>query len=398
MEGRRLGNPLEKQGVQSAIASVIAIVIGMLAGLIILFISNPTQALTGFAAITTGGLADRKQLGQVLYYATPLIMTGLSVGFAKRTGLFTIGGPGQFIMGAYAAVFVGVRMTFLPPMVHCLVALLAAMLVGGIWGAVPGFLKAYCNINEVIACIMMNYIGMSMSNLLIRKTIFDVAKNQSLRPAASAVLPKLGFDKVFVAQTGTPSSVNAGILIAILMAVLVWIILEKTKFGFELKACGFNRNAAKYAGINEKKNILSAMIIAGALCGLGGALLYLAGAGTGIKVVDELAIEGFNGIPVALLGMSNPLAIIFTGLLMSYLKVGGLAMQLYGFVPQIIDIITSVIIYFAAFVLFFSQIIKKLVKSREENANAEGTPPPPTAPTIQTGTPSVSGSEGGDAQ
>lgn len=390
MEGKRLKNPLERQGVQSGIASVIAIAIGMLVGLIILFISNPSQALSGFAAITTGGLSDMKQLGQVFYYATPLIMTGLSVGFAKKTGLFNIGGPGQFIMGGYAAVFVGVRFTFLPPVLHCLVALLAAVLVGGLWGAVPGFLKAYCNINEVIACIMMNYIGMSMSNLLIRKTIFDVAKNQSLRPAASAVLPKLGFDKIFVAGA-TPSSVNSGIIIAILMGILVWVILEKTKFGFELKACGYNRDAAKYAGVNEKKNIMLAMIIAGALCGLGGALLYLAGAGTGIPVLDVLASQGFNGIPVALLGMSNPIAIIFTGIFMSYLQVGGLAMQNYGFVTQIVDIMTSVIIYFAAFVLFFSQIIKRMVKTKEENANASA-PPPPTklgsAPTI----------EGGDAQ
>lgn len=395
MEGKRLKNPLEKQGFQSAAASVIAILIGMLVGLVILFISNPTKAVSGFVAIATGALGDMKQVGQVLYYATPLIMTGLSVGFAKKTGLFNIGGPGQFIMGAFAAVFVGVRFTFLPPALHCLVALLAAALVGGIWGAVPGFLKAYCNINEVIACIMMNYIGMYTANLFIRRTIFDSAKNQSMRPAASAVLPKLGFDQIFVADTGTPSSVNAGILIAILMGIVVWIILEKTKFGFELKACGFNRNAAKYAGINERKNIVLAMVIAGALCGLGGALMYLAGAGTGIKVVDELAAEGFNGIPVALLGMANPIAIIFTGIFMSYLKVGGLAMQLYGFVPQIIDIITSVIIYFAAFVLFFSQIIKKLVKAKEDNANAEGGTAPP--PTTKLESQPVSKPEGGDA-
>lgn len=394
MEGKRLKNPLERQGVQSGIASAIAIIIGMLVGLVILFIANPGKAVSGFVAIATGALSDMKQVGQVLYYATPLIMTGLSVGFAKKTGLFNIGGPGQFIMGAFAAVFVGVRFTFLPPVVHCLVALLAAVLVGGIWGAVPGFLKAYCNINEVIACIMMNYIGMSAANLLIRRTVFDSAKNQSLRPAASAVLPKLGFDKIFVADTGTPSSVNAGILIAILMGILVWIILEKTKFGFELKACGYNRDAAKYAGINEKRNIVMAMVIAGALAGLGGALLYLAGAGTGIKVIDELAAEGFNGIPVALLGMSNPLAIVFTGIFMSYLKVGGLAMQLYGFVPQIIDIITSVIIYFAAFVLFFSQIIKRLVKTKENNANAEGGASPP--PKLES-TP-VSAPEGGEGK
>lgn len=386
MEGKRLKNPLEKQGVQSAIASIIAIVIGMLVGLAILLISNPSNAMTGFWAIATGGIADRKQMGQVLYYATPLIMTGLSVGFAKRTGLFNIGGPGQFIMGAYAAVFVGVRWTFLPTFLHPVAALLAAVLVGGIWGSVPGILKAYYNINEVISCIMMNYIGMSMSNLLIRRTVFDVKTNLSLRPAASAVLPKLGFDKIFVAGA-TPSSVNAGIIIAILMGILIWVILEKTKFGFELKACGYNRDAAKYAGINERKNIMFAMIISGSLCGLGGALHYLAGAGTGIPVVDILAVQGFNGIPVALLGMANPIAIIFTGIFMAYLTVGGLAMQLYGFVSQVVEIITSVIVYFAAFVLFFSQIIKRFVKSNEGNANAA---PPKVKP--------ASMPEGGDAQ
>ncbi|HWS42369.1 MAG TPA: ABC transporter permease [Pseudoflavonifractor sp.] len=394
MEGKRLKNPLEKQGIQSALASIIAIIIGMLVGFIILLVSNPGKALSGFVAIATGGFSDMKQVGQVLYYATPLIMTGLSVGFAKKTGLFNIGGPGQFIMGAFAAVYVGVRWTFLPAGLHCLVALLAAVLVGGLWGAVPGILKAYYNINEVIACIMMNYIGMSMSNLLIRRTVFDVKTNLSLRPAASAVLPKLGFDKIFVAGA-TPSSVNSGILIAILMGILVWVVLEKTKFGFELKACGYNRDAAKYAGINEKKNIMLSMIIAGALCGLGGALLYLAGAGTGIPVLDVLAVQGFNGIPVALLGMSNPIAIIFTGIFMSYLTVGGLAMQLYGFVSQIVDIITSVIIYFAAFALFFSQIIAKMVKGKQEkNANAA----PPAPPGLKLETKPVSVPEGGDAQ
>ncbi len=386
MQGKRLKNPLEKQGVQNAIAAIIAIAIGMLVGLIILLISNPSNALTGFWAIATGGLSDRKQMGQVLYYATPLIMTGLSVGFAKKTGLFNIGASGQFIMGAYAAVYVGVRWTFLPGFLHPVVAMLAAVLVGGLWGLIPGILKAYYNINEVIACIMMNYIGMSMSNLLIRRTVFDVKTNLSLRPAASAVLPKLGLDKIFVAGA-TPSSVNSGIFIAILMGILIWVVLEKTKFGFELKACGYNRDAAKYAGINERKNIVLSMVIAGALSGLGGALHYLAGAGTGIPVLDVLASQGFNGIPVALLGMANPIAIIFTGIFMSYLTVGGLAMQLYGFVSQVVEIITAVIVYFAAFVLFFSQIIRRFVKTKEVNANA-------ALPNV---TPS-SGAEGGDAQ
>lgn len=203
------GNPLAKRGVQNAIASIIAILIGMLVGLIIMFITNPSRALPGFFSILTGGIftaqgINMKNIGQVLYYATPLIMTGLSVGFAKKTGLFNIGGPGQFIVGAFAAVFVGVRFTFLPPVVHCIVAIVAAALAGALWGVVPGVLKAYCNINEVISCIMMNYIGMSMSNLLIRKFIFDRAKNQSLRPVDSAVLSKLGFDKILLETVHPP--------------------------------------------------------------------------------------------------------------------------------------------------------------------------------------------------
>lgn len=374
MKRKRHKNLLEAQGFQSAAASVIAILIGMLVGFLILLVSNPGKALPGFIAILTGGASSMKNLGQVLYYATPIIMTGLSVGFAKKTGLFNIGGPGQFVVGGFAAVYVGVKFTFLPGGIHCIVAILAALLAGALWGTVPGLLKAYCNINEVISCIMMNYIGMSTVNLLVRQTILDRAKNQSFQPAATAILPKLGFDKIFVSGA-TPSSVNSGIIIAAVMGVLVWIVLNKTKFGFELKACGYNRDAAKYAGINERRSIVLAMVISGALAGLGGALMYLAGAGTGIMVVDVLAPEGFNGIPVALLGMCNPIATIFTGILVSYLTVGGLSMQTYGFVPQIIDIITAVIIYFAAFVLFFSLIIKKASKGRGTTAN--DTPPSP---------------------
>lgn len=353
------GTLLERQGFRSALASVMAIVIGMLVGLVILLCSNPANAVSGFLAIATGGLKNPKNMGQVLYYATPIIMTGLSVGFAKKTGLFNIGASGQFIMGAFAAVYVGVRWNFLPAGIHCVVAILAAAVMGALWGCVPGLLKAYCNINEVIACIMMNYIGMSTTNLLVRRLVFDRAKNQSLQPAASAILPKLGFDKIFV-DGGAPSSANAGFVIAVILGIVVWVVLEKTKLGFELKACGYNRDAAKYAGINDKKNILLAMFFAGGLSGIGGALSYLSGSGTGIPVLDVLAAEGFNGIPVALLGMSNPIAIIFTGTFMAYLTQGGLSMQSFGFPTQIVDIISAVIIYFAAFALFFSQLIGKI--------------------------------------
>ncbi|MDR2751407.1 MAG: ABC transporter permease [Clostridiales bacterium] len=340
----------------SLVASLMAIVAGLAAGFLVLLASNPGQALGGFSAIIGGGFENGKSLGQVLYFATPIIMTGLSVAFASRTGLFNIGASGQFIVGAYAAIVVGVKCSFLPATwVFCL---LAAMVAGALWGSIPGLLKAYFNVNEVISCIMMNYIGMYLVNYAITLTVFDSLKNQSMRVANSANMPKLGMDLLF-RDGASVSSANSGIFVAILFAVVIYILLEKTKFGFELKACGFNREAARYAGINEKTSIVMSMIIAGALAGVGGALLYLAGSGKGIDVVDVLAAEGFNGIPVALLALNNPVGVIFAGLFVSYLTVGGFNMQLYSFAPQVIEIIIAIIIYFSAFALVFKGLISK---------------------------------------
>jgi simple sugar transport system permease protein len=184
-----------------------------------------------------------------------------------------------------------------------------------------------------------------------------------MRVADKANLPKMGMDLVF--RDGyNVSSANSGIFLAIIFAVLIYIVLEKTSFGYELKACGLNREAARYAGINERRSIVASMVIAGAMAGLGGALLYLAGSGKGITVVDVLAPEGFNGIPVALLGLNNPLGIIFSGLLIAYLNVGGFNMQLYNFAPQVIEIIIAVIIYFSAFALLLKSFIDTLLKHR----------------------------------
>jgi len=348
----------------NAVSSLLAILIGLFTGLLILVISNPARGLSGFGAILVGGFSDGKSMGQVLYFATPIIMTGLSVGFAARTGLFNIGGAGQFIMGAYAAILVGVKCDFLPGHLHWIAALAAAMLAGAIWGCVPGFLRAYRNVNVVISCIMMNYIGMYLVNFLVVRTgIHDPRYNQTLRVAASANLPKMGLDVIF-RTGGSASSANAGIIFAVIFAVAIFIILEKTVFGYELKACGYNPDAALYAGINEKRGIIFSMMIAGALAGLGGAMLYLAGSGKGIDVVDMLAMEGFNGIPVALLALNNPIGIIFSGLFIAYLTVGGFNMQLYGIAPQVIEIIVAVIIYFSAFALLMKGFIERLNKNK----------------------------------
>ena len=354
------GRPLIRSGSPvRLLSSILAIVVGLLVGLVILLVSNPSQAFAGFAIILMGGFNNgMSSIGSMLYFATPIILTGLSVGFAFKTGLFNIGTAGQFIVGAFCAVFVSVRFTFLPTAVHWPLAVLAGILGGALWAFLPGLLKAYFNVNEVIATIMMNYIGMYTVNLLVVKTIYNSLKNQSLSPVA--VIPGWGLDRIFPG-----SSVNAGILIAIAAAVLIHILLNKTVFGYELKACGFNKDAALYAGINAKRGIVLSMVIAGALSGLGGALLYLSATGKSIEVVDVLAAEGFTGIPVALLGLSHPLGILLSGLFIAHLTLGGFYIQSFNFNPEIIGIITSVIIYFSAFALIVKTLFDRLSARRK---------------------------------
>lgn len=251
-----------KRDYVGVLSSVFAIVIGLLVGFVILLICNPSQALPGFVTILTGAFTHGlKGVGQVFYYATPIILTGLSVGFAFKTGLFNIGTPGQFIVGAFAAVYVGIMWTGLGR-IQWAVALLAAILGGALWGMVPGFLKACFNVNEVIASIMMNYIGMYMVNWIVKsyKPLFNNLRNESRNVAATAQIPKMGMDKLF-----PESSVGGGILLAIAAVLIIWVILNKTTFGYELKAVGFNRDASRYAGINEKRNIIMTMVIAGAI-------------------------------------------------------------------------------------------------------------------------------------
>lgn len=368
-------------GVISAASSMIAIVVGLIFGFIILLISNPTQAVRGLGVIASGGFnGGMKGIGQVLYYATPLIMTGLSVGFAFKTGLFNIGAPGQLMVGAFVAVFVGTNCAWIPGWLLWVVALLAAMMAGCIWGAIPGFFKSRLNVNEVIACIMCNYIGMYGVNFLIKNTnIYDSLKNQTIN-VAQAAIPKWGMDKIFFNLKGKyvdAASVNGGILIAILIAVLMYVILNKTTFGYELKACGFNRNASRYAGINENRSILLSMMIAGGLAGIGGGLMYLAPAsGLHIRVEEILSPQGFNGIPVALLGLSNPIGIIFSGIFVAHISQGGYYLQKYNYMPEIIDIIIAAIIYFSAFSLLIRNLIgmvgKKIEIRRERMEEEEG--------------------------
>lgn len=222
------------------LSSLFAIIVGLIVGFIILLASNPSQAAAGFVTIITGPVTHGvKGMGQVFYYATPIILTGLSVGFAFKTGLFNIGASGQFIVGGFAAVYVGIKGGSLGG-TQWVVALLAALIAGMIWGAVPGIFKAFFNVNEVISCIMMNYIGMYMVNFLVstNTSLYDKIRNYSKDVVKTANVPGMGLDKLFAG-----SSINGGFFISLIAVVVIYILLEKTTFGYELKAAGFNPDA-----------------------------------------------------------------------------------------------------------------------------------------------------------
>lgn len=357
-------NKLRRLLSTSASASLLAIVAGLAAGFLILLFSNPSSAFQGLLIILKGGWnTGVKGLGQVLYYATPIIMTGLSVGFAFKTGLFNIGAPGQLVVGGFVAVYVGALWP-MPAGLHWVFALLCGMVAGGLWGLVPGLFKAYLNVNEVISSIMMNYIGLYGTRYLIKITpLFDPLRNQTVNVLDTAVIPKGGLDRLFYNMKGNyvdVSSVNAGLYIAIALAIVMYIILNRTTFGYELKACGLNRNASRYAGIDENRSIVLSMVIAGALAGTAGALMYLAPAsGMHIHVDEIMPAQGFNGIPVALLGLSNPIGIIFAGLFIAHITVGGSQLQSLKYMQEVIDIIIALVIYFSAFSLAVRELLKR---------------------------------------
>ena len=360
----------------SATPSVLAIVAGLAAGVIILLISNPARAWEGLLTIWRGVWNnDMKGVGQVLYYATPIILTGLSVGFAFKTGMFNIGAAGQLMVGGFVSIYVAVTWTFLPGALHWIVPLVMGMLAGMAWGMLVGIFKAFLNVHEVITSIMLNYIAMYGVNFLVKNShLYDMLRNQTVNVPAGSMLPKAGLDQIFLIMKGNfrdVSSVNAGIFIAVGVAVVIYILLEKTIFGFELRAVGHNRHASRYAGISEKKAIITSMAIAGALSGIAGATMYLAPAsGMHMHVEEVLAAQGFNGIAVALLGLSNPIGIIFTGLFVAHITVGGSYLQSLRYMKEIIDVIIGLIIYFSAFSLLMRDVLRN-IRKKQKHAEPE---------------------------
>ncbi|HML67577.1 MAG TPA: ABC transporter permease [Clostridia bacterium] len=364
--GEQKRRSLRIPGGTSILASLISIGVGLIVGLVLLYVLNAKAAGGAFVSLITTGFRSSDKFAKVLYQAAPLIMTGLSVGFAFKTGLFNIGATGQYTVGSAFALIGAIQ--FQLPWYICL---LLALIGGAFWGIFPGLFKALFNVNEVITSIMFNWIAMFAVNLTINNLPMMLAKywggaqmdrTANLAQAnPGALIPRLGLDVLMKSNY-----MNISIFIAIVFAIVAWIILSKTTFGYELKACGYNRNASIYAGINAKRNIVLSMVISGAFAGVGGGLYFLAGTGQ-YTLLKQLLAAGFNGIPVALLATSNPIGTIFSAFFVSYIQVGGDAMQ-PDFVKEIIDIIISVIIYLAAFALLTRELLSRGKQRREDAA------------------------------
>ena len=402
MKENLLSNLWHKDATRSVIASLISILIGLLAGAIVILIvgiSNPSlgikSAWEGIQLVTLGIFSTGRNaagtltfgfnsasMGNMLFRSMPLILTGLSVAIAFKTGLFNIGAPGQYLAGTAATLFIALSIptSSVPRWIIWVLAFLGGMAAGAMWGMIPGILKACLNINEVIACIMTNWIAANVVTWLFDisnlKNMVENTKSSDIYSTSygltnvdgvltyvkgeGVVTPKMGLDKIF-----SGSQINGGILIAIALAIIVYIVLSKTTLGYELKVCGSNRFAARYAGIQDKRNIVLSMAIAGALAGAAGTLYYLSGNTEFYwNTYQSLPAAGFNGIPVALLAVSNPIGVVFTGMFMSMLSIAGLQLtSLTAYNEYITDVIIAVIVYLSA----FSLLIKNWLSGRQKN-------------------------------
>lgn len=351
----------------SILSSLIAVIAGLIIAFIVLLVTNPSQGPKAFATLVTGGfqLGGLKNLGSLFYFATPILCTGIAMCVAFQAGIFNIGGPGQYSVGALSAIITALYVSKdLPAPLTWILPLIVATIAGALWALIPGILKAYFNVNVVIGTIMFNYIEMYYMMHWINEYCYDAMKGQTKAIPGVTKLPQ-----AFMPALTSNKTADIGIIIAIIFAILAWVLMEKTQLGYELKACGKNAEASRYAGIKSKRNIIISILISGALCGLGGGLTHLSVSGTYITMKEALAAEGFNGIAVASLANNNPLGAILGALFLAFLTVGGNYMQIFGFQREIVSVITSVIIYFAAFSLFLKQFLEKLLNKQKKEIN-----------------------------
>ena len=360
---------IRQDGFQTLLASLVCILGGLVVGYIVLLLIEPSGALEAIVAVMKSffrypGKLMLKYMGQTLVRTVPLLLCALSVLFAYKVGMFNIGAAGQYCAGACAGLYAALAWNM--PWYVCLIF---AMLAGALLGGLSGLLKTLCNVNVVISGIMLNWITLYLTNLIlttVKSPNSPYTKSlQGTNPGA--LLPSLGLEKLF----NNEKSVTIALPIAIIMAVVVWIVLNKTKFGYELKATGSNYNAARYCGMKENRNIIMTMMIAGALAGMGAGLLYLTGIEDWETTISSVPGMGFNGIAVAFLGGLSPIGSILSAFFIQYITTGGGNVDLQVYCSQISSLISALIIYLCAFVGFFKFFIQaQLSKRDEKNAAA----------------------------
>ena len=378
-------NKKSSAGLKSLSASLLCIFGGIFVGfvvLVLLSVFNPrigfAEAVRGILIILggpfSGGGNSLFQLGNMLFNATPLILTGLSACIAFKTGLFNIGAPGQYLMGAMVTLLVSLSIpsAVVPSPVIWLLALVCGTLAGALWGAIPGFFKAYLNVNEVIVCIMTNWIAANVVSWVFNGSKFiNVAESKvnfimktEVNNIATATF---GLDKIFSGGS-VVSYADASIFLAICVAIALYVVMNKTTFGYELKACGYNRDGAKYAGMNEKRNLLLAMAIAGGLAAMGASIWCLNGhQDFKWETYQTLPVDGFNGIPAALLAGNNPIGIIFTAIFLKYINVGGSNLAANtAFNEYVSQLMVAMIVYFSGFARYISMLLSTKKKSLQE--------------------------------
>jgi len=351
-----------------------SIIIGLLIGAVVLKIAgfSPIEAYT---VMFKGVFSKPKYVAYAVVYATPLIMTGLSVAFAFRTGLFNIGAEGQFIVGALVATLTGYFL-HLPPVIHVIVVIIFAAIAAGLWGGIAGYLKAKFGVHEVISTIMLNWIALYLSNYFVMLDGFKRPQSEAsykiLDTASIGLLENwkvsdagrewLGNNPFLADLMRAP--VNFGFIIAIIFVILIWFVLNKTTLGYELRAVGLNKDAAEYGGINVSRSIITSMVIAGALSGIGGAL-HVTGVTKGVAILASMEGQGFDGIAVALIGNNTAFGSLFAALLFGALKYGGPKIQPALQAPsEVVSIVIGTIVFFIAIPKFIKMILSIRNKNR----------------------------------
>ena len=367
------GRFLEKEGVQVLIASLICILLGVLIGYIVLLCINPAGASESIVNVLKNFLNFSQRAKQWEKFANtlaktmPLVLCSLSILFAYKVGLFNIGTAGQYVAAACACLYGALGLKL--PWYLCM---LMAICAGALLGAVVGFLKSYCNVNEVISGIMLNWIALYTTNTILTR-VKEGASPYTLylnKVNPSAYLPRLGLDKLFNGN----ENVTIAVPLTILIAIAVGIVLDRTKFGYELKATGYNKNAAKYCGMAEKRNIILTLVISGGLAGLGASFLYQTGYMRWECTQSSVPGMGFNGIAAAFLGGLSPIGTLFSSYFIQHITDGGVYVNTNYYCAQISDLISAVIIYLCGFVLFIKLTIRKLLAKRGDKAPKKPAP------------------------